>query len=47
MIAATACSGIGAPEVAMPHWQWAFASEIEAAPRAIMPRCGTSSLGGL
>jgi Site-specific DNA methylase len=36
MIAATICSGIGAPEVAMPHWQWAFASEIEAAPRAIM-----------
>ncbi len=36
MIAATVCSGIGAPEVAMPHWQWAFASEIEAAPRAIM-----------
>ena len=36
MIAATICSGIGAPEVSMPHWQWAFASEIEAAPRAIM-----------
>jgi DNA (cytosine-5)-methyltransferase 1 len=36
MIAATVCSGIGAPEVAMPHWQWSLASEIEAAPRAIM-----------
>ncbi|MFZ2996233.1 DNA cytosine methyltransferase [Sphingobium sp.] len=36
MIAATVCSGIGAPEVAMPHWQWTLASEIEAAPRAIM-----------
>lgn len=36
MIAATVCSGIGAPEVAMPHWQWVLASEIEAAPRAVM-----------
>lgn len=52
MIGATVCSGIGAPEVAMPHWTWAFASEIEDAPRAIMkyrhgaedvrqPRAGT------
>ncbi|MCK0531483.1 DNA cytosine methyltransferase [Sphingobium agri] len=36
MLAATICSGIGAPEVAMPHWSWIFASDIEAAPRAIM-----------
>lgn len=52
MIAATICSGIGAPEVAMAHWSWTFASEIESAPRAIMayrhgaedarqPRAGT------
>lgn len=36
MIAATICSGIGAPETAMPEWRWSLASEIEPAPRAIM-----------
>lgn len=36
MIGATACSGMGAPETAMPHWQWSLASEIEAAPRAVL-----------
>lgn len=36
MIAATICSGIGAPEVAMPDWEYAFQSEIEAAPREVL-----------
>lgn len=34
--AATICSGIGAPEVAMPHWDWLFQSEIEDAPRSVL-----------
>lgn len=29
MIGATLFSGIGAPETAMPHWQWAWAAEID------------------
>ena len=36
MKAATLCSGIGAAEVAMPHWQWVLQSEIEAAPRSVL-----------
>lgn len=36
MIAATICSGIGAPEVAMPHWTYSLQSEIEEAPRAVL-----------
>lgn len=36
MKAATICSGIGAPEVAMPHWTWLFQSEIEDAPRQVL-----------
>lgn len=36
MIAATICSGMGAPETAMPHWDWSFGSEIEKAPRAVL-----------
>lgn len=36
MKAATVCSGIGAPEVAMPHWTWTLQSEIEDAPRQVL-----------
>lgn len=36
MKAATICSGIGAPEVAMPDWDWLFQSEIEDAPRQVL-----------
>jgi DNA (cytosine-5)-methyltransferase 1 len=36
MIAATLFSGIGAPEVAMPHWRWAWHAEIEKFPSAVM-----------
>jgi len=32
----TFCSGIGAPEAAMPHWHHALACEIEAFPRAVL-----------
>jgi DNA (cytosine-5)-methyltransferase 1 len=34
--AATLFSGIGAPEVAMPHWNWAWHAEIEKFPSAVM-----------
>ena len=36
MKAATLFSGIGAPEVAMPHWQWLWHAEIEKFPSAVM-----------
>lgn len=36
MIAASLFSGIGAPEVAMPHWQWRWHAEIEKFPSAVM-----------
>lgn len=36
MKAATLFSGIGAPETAMPHWQWLWHAEIEAFPSAAM-----------
>lgn len=36
MRAATLFSGIGAPEVAMPGWQWLWHAEIEAFPSAVM-----------
>lgn len=36
MIAATLFSGIGAPEVAMPHWNWLWHAEIEKFPSAVM-----------
>lgn len=36
MIAATLFSGIGAPEVAMPHWDWRWHAEIEKFPSAVM-----------
>src|ERR1700688_68104 len=36
MIAATMFSGIGAPEVAMPKWDWPWHAEIEKFPSAVM-----------
>lgn len=36
MIAASLFSGIGAPETAMPHWQWSWHAEIEKFPSAVM-----------
>jgi DNA (cytosine-5)-methyltransferase 1 len=36
MKAATMFSGIGAPEVAMPHWNWLWHAEIEKFPNAVM-----------
>ena len=36
MIGATLFSGIGAPEVAMPHWRWPWHAEIEKFPSAVM-----------
>lgn len=35
-VGATFCSGIGAPEVAVPEIDWRFASEIEPFPRAVL-----------
>jgi DNA (cytosine-5)-methyltransferase 1 len=45
--AATLFSGIGAPEVAMPHWQWLWHAEIEKFPAAVMAKChpGSVNLG--
>jgi DNA (cytosine-5)-methyltransferase 1 len=34
--AATLFSGIGAPEVAMPHWRWVWCAEIEQFPSALL-----------
>lgn len=36
MTSATLFSGIGAPEVAMPHWDWRWHAEIEKFPSAVM-----------
>lgn len=36
MRAATLFSGIGAPELAMPHWSWLWHAEIEPFPSAVM-----------
>lgn len=36
MKAATLFSGIGAPELAMPHWEWLWHAEIEKFPSAVM-----------
>jgi DNA (cytosine-5)-methyltransferase 1 len=38
MKAATLFSGIGAPEQAMPHWQWCWCAEIEAFPSAVLAK---------
>jgi len=36
MNAATLFSGIGAPEVAMPHWRWLWHAEVEQFPNAVL-----------
>lgn len=36
MRAATMFSGIGAPEVAMPHWDWIWSAEIEPFPCSVL-----------
>lgn len=36
MTGATLCSGIGAPEVALPHIDWKFCAEIEKFPSAVL-----------
>lgn len=47
MRAATCFSGIGAPEVAMPHWNWLWHAEIEKFPSAVMAarHSGSVNLG--
>ncbi|MFT8945974.1 MAG: DNA cytosine methyltransferase [Acetobacter aceti] len=47
--AATLCSGIGAPETAMPSWNWRYCAEIESFPKRILARRfpGTVNLGNL
>lgn len=47
MRAATCFSGIGAPEVAMPHWDWLWHAEIEKFPSAVMAarHSGSVNLG--
>ncbi|MDT8872299.1 hypothetical protein RAA17_16625 [Komagataeibacter rhaeticus] len=35
--AATLCSGIGAPETAMPDWHWRYCAEIEPFPARASP----------
>lgn len=44
MTAATLFSGIGAPEVAMPHWRWLWHAEIEKFPSAVMAARHPSSV---
>lgn len=38
MRAATCFSGIGAPETAMPHWEWLWCAEIEKFPSAVLAK---------
>jgi hypothetical protein len=46
--AATLCSGIGAPEVAMPGWDWVWCAEVEAFPAAVLAaRHGRPNLGDI
>lgn len=47
MRAATCFSGIGAPEVGMPHWDWLWHAEIEKFPSAVMAaqHSGSDNLG--
>lgn len=47
MIAASLFSGIGAPEVAMPGWEWPWHAEIEKFPSAVMAsrHSGSINLG--
>lgn len=44
MNAATLFSGIGAPEVAMPHWRWPWHAEIEKFPSAVMAARHSNSI---
>jgi DNA (cytosine-5)-methyltransferase 1 len=44
MIAATLFSGIGAPETAMPHWQWPWHAEIKKFPSAVMAQRHSDSI---
>lgn len=47
--AATLCSGIGAPETALPDWDWVWCSEIEPHPCRILARRfpNTTNLGDM
>lgn len=44
LTAATCFSGIGAPEVAMPHWDWKFHADIEKFPNAVIANRHPNSL---
>lgn len=46
--AATLCSGVGAPETAMPDWNWLWCAEIEAFPSEVLSaRFGHKNLGDM
>lgn len=46
LAAATLCSGIGAPETAMPEWRWLWCAEREPFPAAVLAaRFGHPNLG--
>lgn len=48
LTAATLCSGIGAPETAMPEWRWLWCAEHEAFPSAVLAkRFGHPNLGDI
>lgn len=48
IVAASLCSGIGAPEVAMPGWRWAWCAEVEPFPSAVLAqRHGHPNLGDI
>jgi|GEM_PF-3875979 len=36
--AASMCSGIGAPETALPDWDWVWSAEIEPFPSRVLAR---------
>jgi DNA (cytosine-5)-methyltransferase 1 len=44
MIGATLFSGIGAPEIAMPHWRWAWSAEIEKIQSAVLKKRQPNSI---
>ena len=46
--AATLCSGIGAPEAAMPEWRWLWCAEVDPFPSAVLQkRYGHPNLGDI
>ena len=49
MRAVSLCSGIGAPETAMPHWNWLWCAEVEPAASAVLQhhRPTTRNLGDI